>query len=235
MSTAKRPSARASSSTRDRRARLAAAALWLAVAPIAAYAADRDPLRAAERALAAERDLYLVVMAEPPALEIKARGLTLDRLPLSGVAVVVRRDAGSPPPEPLALPVVWRVAETAAAEPPRRLVAPAELKPAPAEETEEAAATTAEAEPLPEPPADYRIGFDGGWELWVGPAPPRGGVIARFASAVAAGWRALRDAGPEPPGAVALAADAATARRIHHLFRAGTPVLVAPPAGASSD
>jgi len=197
-----------------------------------ATAAEPDPLRAAERALAAERGLYLLVVPEPPALEIKARGLTLDRLPLGGVAVLVRRQARGPRPEPAALPAVWRVAEEAEAARRRRLIAPAELKPPPEEgmESVTAAAAAGEEEPLPEPPAEYRIGFEGGWELWVGPALPRAGWAARFASAVAAGWRALWRLGSEPPpGAIALAADPATARRLHHLFRGGTPVLVAAP------
>ncbi len=197
-----------------------------------AAAAERDPLPAAERELAGERGLYLVVVPEPPTLEIKARGLTLERLPLAGVAVLVRRPARGPRPEPAALPAVWRVDERAEALRRRRLIAPPELKPPPEEgmESVTVAAAAGKEEPLPEPPAEYRIGFEGGWELWIGPALPRAGWAARFASAVAAGWRALWNLGPEPPpGAIALAADPATARRIHHLFRGGTAVLVAAP------
>lgn len=251
MSTGRPRSARASISTRPnaagpvRRAasfglRAAAGAVLVAAGVTAAAPAANDPLRAAERELARTADLYLVIAAEPPAAEVKARGLTLERLPLEGVAVLLRHEPGGGT-APAALPAVWRVSEEGAVDAPRKLIAPAELVPAPSEdggEAEEDAAApaagapaAAEDEPLPEPPAEYRVGLDGGWELWIGAGLPSTGPLARFAAAVAGGWRALWGSGPEPlPGAIALAADRETAQRLHHLFRAGLPVLVAGPA-----
>ncbi len=235
MSTATRRSARASSSTSAR-----AAALWgagvLAWAAAAA-GAETEPLRDAERELARTQDLYLVVTAEPPAVEVKARGLSLERLPLAGVAVLLRSEAGGAATAAAALPAVWRVSEEGAVDAPRRLIAPAELVPEPEEgaEAPAAAAAAPEEEPLPVPPAEYRVGLDGGWELWIGADLPATGPLARLGAAVASGWRALWRSGPQPPpGALALAADEETARSLHHLFRAGLPVLVAGPPAPES-
>jgi len=251
-----------------------AAALWL-IALLPALAADsraeagrgegprRSPLLR-ELTLAREKGLYLVLRPGEKILEIRARGMVLDTVPLLEAAVLsyrpwlgggARPGAGAaalPPPS-------WTVSEDPEGQH-RLLVAPPELRPLPKEGEEEeddsevpapasvsatvpgGAAGTLEA--LPEPPDTYTLklsidegddeGGDEGageggqpWRLLVTREVPRPGLLGRFGQAFAAGWTRLRGQAPETPNLLVLAVSPEEGRRLHHLFRLGTVIVLA--------
>jgi hypothetical protein len=236
-----------SSSTDDlaarRRARRLAATALLAALASAAFgrAADLPPLaelRAVEfeTALAKGKGIYLVL--DPPAkrLTVKSRGLALDAVELDAIALLEFRSLlGRGDAPGLLAPTVWKVL-AGPGDADRETIAPAELRPYGDEEDEEpetapAAGSSAATKPKPEElekPATYRVRLDNGWELLVTPQAPRGGFFRRLVAAVGYGWRRLQGTATDQPPLVALVMPAPSGRRLHHLFRTGTEILVLP-------
>jgi len=200
-----------------------------------------DPGRVAtvrlEAGIARTPAVYLLLDPPRRVLEIKARGAVLDSIPLLGIEVVTQQPLlGARATRPATVPAVWTVVDEPSDEH-RELIAPVELRPIPKEEEEDAAddvaspAVPAQATPTPtpapEPAATYRAHLDAGWDLLVCERLPPRGFAGRFVAAVRDGWVRLRGEGEDYPPAVALAMAAEDARRLHHLLRSGTSILVA--------
>lgn len=191
-----------------------------------------------EAELARTSAIYLVIDPARRVLEVRARAAVLDRVAVEGIEVVVYRPFFStleaPMPE---LPATWRV-KNGPGDTDREIIAPSELKPYSSgeEEEEEPAAPptprpTGPAPtptPVPEPPVHYRCQMENGWDLLITDQLPPRGLTARFAAAVRDGLLRLRGAAASPPPALALAVAHDDARRLHHLMRSGTSILLLP-------
>jgi hypothetical protein len=208
----------------------------LATPADAAVAAPELRLRQLEleTELAKKPDLYLVLDAAARRLEVRARRLTLSGVELAEVAVLTFQPMfGSGRSAPaLEAPSVWRVTQ-GPGDADRETIAPTTLRPYSDEEEieEPAPASGTPAAPTPTPgeakkPASYRVALDNGWQLLLTPESPRLGWFRRFGAAVRDGWQRLRGREPAHPPLVALVVAADDARRLHHLFRTGTPILV---------
>jgi hypothetical protein len=212
------------------------------LAASAALAGDvpPDPGRVAtvrlEAGIARTPAVYLLLDPPRRVLEIKARGTVLDTIPLLGIEVVTQQPLlGGRATRPASVPAVWTVVgEPSDAH--RELIAPVELRPMPKDEEDAAddtgapavsAGPTPTATPAPEPATMYRAHLDAGWDLLVCERLPPRGLIGRFIAAVRDGWIRLRGEGEDYPPAVALAMAGEDARRLHHLLRSGTSILVA--------
>lgn len=214
----------------------------LLLAAAGSVGAGDVPLRATqvaalelELSLARRPDVYLVLNPTARQLEVKVRGVALDRIPLRGVEKILHvpfLSASSPPPFPL--PAVWRVVD-GPGDSDREYIAPTELRPYRAEGYDDPppAATPTRpgappptATPFPEPPASYRAQLDCGWDLWITETLPPLGFFARARAAVRDGWERLRGRGTHPRPAITLAMDREDAKRLHHLMRSGMPLLV---------
>ncbi len=190
----------------------------------------------AEYESAKQLDLYLVLRPAVPALEVRARGVTLSSIPLES-AQVLRFRSPSPDWVPSQLPTFfWTVAEDSDGSH-RRVIAPAELRPYPEEdaaEEEQAAQLPVATAPagavatMPTPPTDYTIALDGGWQLWVTNIAPKTDLVSRLRYALRDGWARLRGQPLEAVDRVVLVLPPADAQRIQHLFRAGTRILIEP-------
>jgi hypothetical protein len=200
----------------------------------AAQAQDEARLRLLEleTELARKPDLYLVLDVPARRLAVKVRGLELAAVELRDVALLSFRPllgGGSAPP--LVAPTVWTVRE-GPGDTDRETIAPTTLRPysesEEQEETPAGGAAQAPAADKPETPASYRVALDNGWQLLLVDEPPQLGWARRFLAAIADGWQRLRGVEPAHPPLVALVIDVEEARRLHHLFRSGLPILVAP-------
>jgi hypothetical protein len=204
--------------------------------------APLDPARIGtvelEAQLAKKPNVYLVVDPPRRVIEVKARGVVLDSIPLSGIEIVSQRPlfSGSPPAAP-ALPALWSV-EEGPGDTDREVIAPASLRPysSEEEEEEEPVATPVPAgtrgpaptpTPVPEPPASYRSRLSSGWDLWVTDALPPSGLWNRYWAAVAEGWARLRGDARQYRPAITVALARPDAQRLHHLMRRGMAVIVA--------
>jgi hypothetical protein len=182
-----------------------------------------------EAVLAQAPKTYLVIDARRSTLSVRARGLTLDEVAVQGVHLLYSTGlfgAGSLPA--LAAPAVWRVAEIPDGAV-RELIAPASLRPyVPEEEREEAEAGAQddEQDEEPQPPASYRIKMNSPWDLAVVDRLPRRHLLRRFLDAARSGWAEVLGKPLEQPPTVAITVAADDARRIHHLFRVDTAVLL---------
>jgi hypothetical protein len=199
-----------------------------------------DPGRVAtlrlEAGIARTPAVYLLLDPPRRVLEIKARGTVLDSIPLQGIEIVTQQPfLGARATRPASVPAVWTVVGEPSDEH-RELIAPVELRPLPKEDedTEEdvgsapiSAAPTRTATPVPEPATTYRAHLDAGWDLLVCERLPPRGFAGRFIAAVKDGWVRLRGEAEDHPPAIALAMAAGDARRLHHLLRSGTSILVA--------
>jgi hypothetical protein len=179
--------------------------------------------RELELELARTRDLYLVLDEGRQELAVRARGRTLERFALRGVAALqMQRLVGrtQDPAAALTTPVVLRVTSRPA-HGGRPLVAPERL--ATAAERRPAQATDG---PGMTPPARYELGLEGGWRLEIVSRARMPGLGQRLTMAVQTAWRRARGHGDIPPPAIQVGLDAEDARHVHHLFRIGTPVLL---------
>ncbi len=214
----------------------------LAAAVALAGDAPLDPARVAtvelEVKLARQPNVYLVLDPPRRTLEVRARGVVLDSIPLSGIETVCqRRFFDSAVPTVPAVPGLWAVDE-GPGDTDREVISPATLRPYSSgdEEPPEADATPTPAgtrgpaptpTPVPEPPSSYRTRLDNGWDLWITDRLPPTGLLPRYWAAVRDGWDRLRGSARNFRPAIMLAVSDQDARRLHHLMRKGTAVLVA--------
>jgi hypothetical protein len=200
----------------------------LLVALLAADSIAAGPKTAAqvELELASRGGIYLVVGAGPE-LQVKARGVVLDRLPLIDFGLMVYQPTfGAAAESPVHLPASWAIIEDAAATLRPRLT------PAALEEYASAAASGSGAAAqeilFPEPPDRYRVELEGGWQLVVGRELPDRGLLRRFWYSVVSGFRRVRGVALEEKPQVVMALGDDEARKLHHLLRPGTTLLVLP-------
>jgi len=193
-----------------------------------------------ELALAREPALYLRLNVDSAMLQVMARGYELDRVQAQAVQLIVRRSPGHEQAllEP-SLPAVWRVSRAPEVQW-RRVVAPPTL--VPYQEDAEPPTPVPTTTPLPDLPSQFGIELDNGWSLHIGPVPP-GRFWERLGDRLASGWLRLIGRPVEfPPPTVAVVIPAEDARRLLHIFREGTPLLVVcgadrspPPASGPAD
>jgi hypothetical protein len=184
-----------------------------------------------EGALAQSTDLYLIIDPVERMLEVRARGIVLDRVPLTASAVLSASHVlSAPAPRALPSPSLWRVQRTPE-DAVREIIAPNELREyIPEEERQEAAAGTTRAKPRQEarPPVAYRIALNDGWNLGVSPRLPPRGLWQRWLQAAQNGWDRLTGTPTAHPPTLALAMAAEDCQRLHHIFRQGLAILLAP-------
>jgi hypothetical protein len=196
-----------------------------------------DPARVAtlelESSLAARPTIYLLLDPAERTLEIKIRGLVLETLPLAGIEVVSQQPLlGGESPSLPPLPDIWTV-DSGPGDSDRDIIAPTSLRPYDPDEvdvepTPGPTATPAPTPtPVPEPPTSYRSRLSNGWDLWITDQLPPQGFWARLRVAVQDGWQRARGGGEQHRPAVTLALSPVGARKLNHLLRKGTPVLVA--------
>jgi len=207
---------------------------------LAATAGEPPPVPAAvatleaEARLAKKPDLYLVVRAPERRLEIRARGVLLDSVPLLGIEVVSQghlfAERGDRRLEVPALLTVTDGPGDAA----REVIAPTELRDMPSEDEEEQESARpgptrppATPTPIPEPPASYRAELDNGWDLWICERLPGSGLFERLRDAAVDGWERLWGRGETLRPALTLAVAREDAQRIFHLFNTDRAILVA--------
>jgi hypothetical protein len=185
-----------------------------------------------ESELARQPHLYLVLEPRAKKLRVKARGMELASVNVRELALLrfgpLFGDSSAPP---LEAPGIWTVRE-GPGDTDRETIAPPSLRPY--SEEEELAEPPAGAAPEKKPgevekPSSYRVALDNGWQLYLVNQPPRTGFLRRFAAAVRDGWLRVLGKGPAHPPLVALVVSPEDARRLHHLFRTGMPILVDPP------
>jgi len=160
-------------------------------------------------------------------LSIRVRGLELDSVAVREASRLVFRplfgDAEAPE---LVAPAVWTVVE-GPGDTDRETIAPTTLRPY-SEDAEEESAAPAAADPAAAEakPTTYRVRLDVGWQLLVTDEAPRLGWGRRFLAAIEDGWQRIRGREPSHPPLVVLVVAPADARRLHHVFRTGTRILV---------
>jgi hypothetical protein len=198
--------------------------------PSPAYVASRE----LELVAAKKAQVYLVLSPELRALDVRARGVTLDRIPLAGLELLSQQPVfGRSLPSSPSVPAMWLVKE-GPGDTDREIIAPTELRPMPAEDEEEEEPTptptpvgpTPTPTPIPEPPVSYRVQLENGWDLWITDRLPEQGALRLVGIAIRDGWNRWRGRGLDLPPAVTLVMAPEAARRIHHLFRTGTAILV---------
>lgn len=190
-----------------------------------------------EAELATKPDLYLALQVEPPELEIRARGITLERVALRDVAFLVRQPAWTRAADPLpVLPLVWAVAEPPAGV--RREIEPEKLEPfEPEALAKRIAEPRPEAAPLPEAPSTYRVpvgpqppdAVGEPWTLFVTSELPGTSPWSRPFRLLTDGWRRFRGEPPPPPRLLCLVMEPEAARALHHLMRKDTRLLLLGP------
>ncbi|HVN32973.1 MAG TPA: hypothetical protein VMT45_13410 [Thermoanaerobaculaceae bacterium] len=219
---------------------LACISISLAAAGARAGDVPPDPARVAalelETGLAKRPSVYLVLDPQRRVLEIKARGAVLDTVQLTGIEIIsqqplLTRDLPDHPP----IPALWTI-RNGPGDTDREVIAPSELRPAPKDDEEEEAEPTppmppTEPTPTPTPPpatpTSYRSRLANGWDLWITDRLPPQSLFETFIAAVKDGWSRLRGLAQDHPPAITLAMADDDARRIHHLMRSGTAILVA--------
>jgi hypothetical protein len=206
----------------------------LAAATTVAGGLATDPAAVArlelEAGLARKPDIYLVLLAPGRKLEVKARGVVLDSVPLRGIEVVARQPAFRRlEPEQLQVPRVLVITH-GPGDSAREVIAPTRLIPQPSDDEEEAP----EAEPtpgptptpIPEVPVSYRAELDNGWDLWICDRLPAQTLVGRFRAAILDGWRRIFGRAPTQRPALTLAMSDDDARRIFHLVGTSRAILV---------
>jgi hypothetical protein len=219
---------------------LASICTSLAAAAVLGGDVPPDPARVVsaeiEAKLARQPAVYLVLDPPRRTIEVRARGIVLDAIPLQGVETVSQQPlfGGSTPTVP-AVPGLWTVAE-GPGDTDREVIAPATLRPySNDDEAEPAVAPAAKATrgpaptptPVPEAPSSYRARMDNGWDLWVTDRLPPSTPLAHFWAAVGDGWERLRGTSRSFRPAIMLAVSVQDARRLHHLMRKGMAIVVA--------
>jgi hypothetical protein len=187
-----------------------------------------------EGRLARSPIVYLVLDPAAKVLDIRVRGIIIERVELQGLELLAYRPLfGNAETPSLAIPAVWTITQ-GPGDTDREVIAPVSLRPYPKdgeEEEEPAPAPTpvpgaSQADPQGEPRSTYRVQLDNEWQLYVVNAPPKLGLWRRYLEAVRDGWQRLRGRQPAHPPLIALVLPEESALRLHHLFRAKMPLLV---------
>jgi hypothetical protein len=215
-----------------RRSTCTSALALLLAGAAAARAASADLLRARslelEAGLAKTKAIYLYLDPGQRVIEVRSRGMTLDRAALQSVMMLHHhplfgRD-DQPEPE---VPGLWTV-DQGPGDLSREVIAPEALKPyVPEDQRQDESSTPQAAKPVPPPPSQYLVPLTNGWSLVVLDREPRAGFLHRYSQAVKDGWARLRGTPIVRPPLVALTMSSADAQRFHHVFRSQLPVLVA--------
>lgn len=176
-----------------------------------------------ELGLARKPDLYLRLDVTTHVLQVMVRGMELDRMEVGSVRLITERAPGDPTDERPDLPAVWHIA-SAPELPWRKVVAPPTL--VPFQEGLPAPTPAPTATPSSELPAQYDVQLDGGWTLHLGPDPPVS-LWQRWWRRLTTGWRRLtRRPVESAPPAIAITTSADDSRRLLHILRPGTALLV---------
>lgn len=208
----------------------------------AAVAAEGRPARTPEELRLVELEgrlarspiVYLVLDPAAKVLDIRVRGIIIERVELQGLELLTYRPLfGAAAAPSLAIPAVWTITQ-GPGDTDREVIAPVSLRPYPkeGEEEEEPAPAptpvpgTSQDDPQGEPRSTYRVQLDNEWQLYVVNAPPKLGPWRRYLEAVRDGWHRLRGRQPSHPPLIALVLPEESALRLHHLFRAKMPLLV---------
>ena len=187
-----------------------------------------------EAAIVRGTGLYILLDAGRSVLEVRSRGIVLDSVPLLGVeflnhSPIVGGGRGEVP----ALPVTW-VVRAEAGDFEREVIAPEALRPYVPEDQRTALdearnpKVIASHDEAAAPPSTYEVHLTNGWSLEILDQAPRTGFFARYAAAVREGWQRLRGQKREHPPMLAVAMKGDDAQRIHHVFRADLPLIIAP-------
>jgi len=164
---------------------------------------------------------------------VRARATELATVPLLEVSKLVFAPIfGRAEAPPLEAPAIWTIVE-GPGDTDRETIAPTTLRPY-SEADEEESAETPAAAAAPARPADggeakpttYRVRLDVGWQLLITDEAPRLDWSRRLVAAVRDGWLRLRGGEPAHPPLVALVVAPDDARRLHHIFRTDTRLLV---------
>ncbi|MCI0548959.1 MAG: hypothetical protein L0027_16965, partial [Candidatus Rokubacteria bacterium] len=193
-----------------------------------------DPGRARvlelEAGLARSPALYFFLDPAARLLEVRSRGLALDRVPVLGLHVLHHHSLfGSGPTPAPDVPAVWKVKD-GPGDFAREVIAPEELRPYEPEEKRQAAPASEDEDeetPIPTPPTAYQVPLTNGWALAILDREPRTSFLRRYAQAVRAGWRGVLGRHASRAPLVAVIVSAEDAQRIHHIFRTDIAVLVA--------
>lgn len=192
-----------------------------------------------ETALAREPKIYLVLDPAGKHLDIKSRAMILERVEIDELLLLEFEPLFSQADSPeLSAPTLWKVTQ-GPGDTDRETIAPVELRPYSEEEEKEepvvaangAAAPAAPAKKKPdetEIPTSYRATLDNGWQLYVTAEPPQSTFFRRLVASVRDGWQRLRGDEPQHPPLITMVVAPAAAKRLHHLFRSGTEILVLP-------
>jgi len=184
-----------------------------------------------EAQLARQPVVYLVLNIGRGVLEVRSRGMVLDSLPVTDVAVVrPKRLLSGSSSHPLELPVVWQVVE-GPRDTERELIAPETLRPAPSgeedvEDFDWESGPSPTPTPIPSPPKSYRARLDNDWDLWIADRPPLSRGPWRFFVASIDGLARLRGRSEPPPPAYLVTMSRSDAQRLYHLIRSGMTILV---------
>ncbi len=188
--------------------------------------------------LARQPKIYMALDPERRVLEVKARGVVLDRVLLHGVELLSQQSLmrRSLPIAP-AVPGKWTV-KLGPGDTDREIIAPKELRLEPKDEElggkesdqqgQAPVGPTPTPTPFPEAPPSYRVQLANGWDIWVTTELPPQGRTHLFMSALADGWRRMHGSANDLAPAITLVMTDEDARRLHHLFRTGTEILVGP-------
>ncbi len=187
-----------------------------------------------EAAIVKGTGLYVVLDPARSVLEVRSRGLVLDSVPLSGIeflnhSPIFGGDEGAVP----ALPATWTLAEDAG-DFEREIIAPNALRPYVPEDKRTALDEARNPKVIAAhdehelPPSTYEVKLTNGWALEILDQAPQTGFFSRYAAAVKEGLGRLRGEKRQHPPMLAIAMKGEDARRIHHVFRAELPVLIAP-------
>lgn len=188
-----------------------------------------------ETELAKKPNVYFVLDPAARKLSVRARATELASVPIVEVSKLVFAPIfGEAEVPPLVAPAIWTIVE-GPGDTDRETIAPTTLRPYSEEDEEEPAATSPAAKPPAQPgdesaakPATYRVRLDVGWQLLITDQAPQLGWGRRFLAAVRDGLQRFRGEEPSHPPLVALVVAPDDARRLHHIFRTGTRILVLP-------
>jgi len=201
----------------------AVASISISLVSARADAAEPSRIRSlqAEVSLAEGADLYGVIDVENRVVLLKSRGIALDQVPLTAIALLERSPVsrlGSI--EPLELPAVWHVFSKPGGGS-RPLLTPSIGR------------QSEGSQPVVKPqlnvvaPTRYEFPLEEGWTIEVGQFEDAPGLFSRVGEAIQSGFERVVLRAPRSSGRVLrLGMEPADAERLHHVFRKGFAILV---------